>query len=195
MSDQRPAYGEYATPEEQQRRIAQNAVPGAAPAQAAPAPAPPAAPRHATPPAARPDAPADGRKPFLPALSGRRRVDRIFGFVFVLWGLLSVVQTMPQLTNLAAYIYDSFEVLGVDAELADPSGARGWGIAAAAVLGVAWLLTAVWSWRRARAGRIFFWVPIVGAVAGTVVVAFLISVPLAGDPALLQSIMDQMPQL
>lgn len=180
MSDSRPAYGEYATPEEQARRM------GVEPALA---PEPVSAPE---PPAPRSAAPEGERKPLLAPLTGARRIDRFFAVFLVAWGLVSVIRDIPMLIDLPSFFYEAFDAWGIQAELADPSGARAWGTAAAFVLGVGWLLTALWTWQRTRRGKLVFWVPLVGAVATYIVVAVLISMPLSADEALLQSLIDQM---
>lgn len=134
----------------------------------------------------------DAPRTILPRVSGARRADRLVGLLLIVWGLLSVIRTVPQLTNLASYLHDSFELLGVDATLSDPSSARGWGIAAALVYGGGWLLTAVLTWLRAKQGRILFWIPLVGAVVFTIVVGVLVSIPLMNDPALMDALSDQL---
>ncbi len=67
--------------------------------------------------------------------------------------------------------------------LTDPAGAQAWGTAAAVVLGVGWLLTAVLSWLRLRSGHRAWWVPLVGGVVFTFAAACLMVVPLMNDPA------------
>lgn len=180
MSGDRPAYGEYATPEEQRRRMEANA------------PAAPQMPEPTAPPAERPTT-EDASGSILPKVTSARRVDRLIGTLLLVWGLFSVIQTVPQLTNLGAYLHDSFKMLGVDAELSDPSSLKRWGIAAAFVYAGGWLLTAVLTWLRAKQGRILFWIPLVGAVVFTIVIGVLISIPLANDPALIDSLSGQLP--
>jgi hypothetical protein len=51
---------------------------------------------------------------------------------------------------------------------------------------VAYLLTAMLTWRVLKAGRISWWIPIVGAIAAYVVVSLCLAVPLMGDPAFVE---------
>ena len=60
-----------------------------------------------------------------------------------------------------------FDLLGVDVELADPAAGRPWGIAAALVLAIGWLLTAALSWWSLRRGRLTWWIPVVGGIVFT----------------------------
>ena len=48
---------------------------------------------------------------------------------------------------------------------------------------VGYLITAYFSWRRLRAGRVSWWVPLVGAVVTYLAVYVCLAVPLLGDPA------------
>jgi hypothetical protein len=171
----RPQYGEYASPEEQRARIRQPDVTWAletgeavaeapaAPAPAAPAPAP-AASDAAT--AARP-----------------RLIDRIVTFALLVYGLLNVVAIVPALWGYVAYAQTMFDMLGVEATLTDPEGAKPWGMAAALVQIFGWLITAGLSWARMRRGRLAWWIPLVGGIVFTFLSAALVVVPLMNDPA------------
>jgi Family of unknown function (DUF6264) len=162
----RPQYGEYATPEEQRARIR---VPDPAlttPHEATdPAPLPvPSAPRAA-------------------ASSPGRVVDRLVTWGLLGYGLVTVVSSISALTDFGAFAQSFLAVLGVDAQLADPAAGRPWGIAAAIVLGVSWVLTAVLSSRSMRAGRLSFWIPLVGGAVANLVSGGLMLVPIMSDPA------------
>ncbi|WP_286794938.1 DUF6264 family protein, partial [Microbacterium sp. UBA3394] len=61
--------------------------------------------------------------------------------------------------------------------------ARAWGFAAAVVVGLGWLLTAVLSWMSMRRGRISWWIPLVGALVFSFASGILLTVPLFQDPA------------
>ncbi len=166
----RPQYGEYATPEEQRARIAR---PDAAlvyePAPVRDEPAPPAV--------------AVAPAPAAPAEPKSRAVDRIVTFALLAYGLVSVISSFPALVDYASYAETMFGLLGVDATLSDPAAGRPWGIAAAIVLAVGWLLTAAVSWIRMRRGRLSWWIPLVGGVVFTFASAMLMLVPLMNDPA------------
>lgn len=193
MSGSRPAYGEYASPEEQARRMNLDPPSGAVAPEKEQAPSAPRSDvRDAAPRQAAAAGGEQGRAPLVAPLTGARRADRLIAILLVIWGLISVIRNVPILTDLASFFYDAFELWGVDAELSDPAAAHVWGVASASVLGVGWLLTALVTWLRTRRGRLVFWVPLVGAVVTGVVVTVMISVPLASDPALMQQLMDQM---
>lgn len=175
MSDERPRpqYGEYATPEEQRARIRQpdatfDLDAGKTPDAAPPAPAP---------------APAAG-----PVARNPRAMDRVATIALLALGLFEVLRSIPGFVDPAAMFALAFSQLGVDASLADPASARGWGIAAAIVMAVGWFATAGVSVWNLRAGRLSFWIPLVGAVVVMLIATVLLFVPLMTDPALVQQL-------
>ncbi|WP_261164551.1 DUF6264 family protein [Microbacterium sp. Marseille-Q6965] len=168
----RPQFGEYASPEEQQRRIQANPLPVPTPAPAAGAEEP------------APVVPVAGS-----GASTGRLIDRVVTVALLVYGLLNVIVTIPQLTDYVTYAENLLGMMGVDATLSDPAGGRGWGVAAALVMGLGWLATAALSYLRLRAGRTAFWIPIVGAVVFLGASGLLMTVPLLNDPAVLDAIM------
>ena len=166
-SPPRPQYGEYATPEEQRARIRQPDVTAALDAgkPAAPVAAPPVG-------GAVPD----------PGAPPARRFDRIITFALLAYGLVTVITSVPALADYATYADTVFDLVGVSAELADPAAGRPWGIAAAVVMAVGWLLTAAVSWWSVRRGRLSWWIPVVGAIVFTFASSVLMLVPLMSDP-------------
>jgi hypothetical protein len=163
----RPQYGEYASPEEQRARIQQPDVTWALETGEAPetveAPAAPV--------------------PTAAAGTRSRMIDRIVTFALLAYGLINVVSLVPLLWGYVGYADTMFQMLGIDATLSDPEGAKPWGMAAALVQIVGWLLTAGLSWMRLRRGRLAWWIPLVGGVVVTFVSAMLVLVPLMNDPA------------
>lgn len=182
MSDQkpdsppRPQYGEYATPEEQRARIRQPDVTESlaagrmAPEAASPRSGPSAVPATTEPPV--------------------RRFDRIITFALLAYGLVTVVSSIPAFADYGAYTDFVFEFLGIDAQLADPAAGRPWGIAAALVLAFGWLVTAAVSWWSVRRGRITWWIPVVGGFFFMTVASFLLLVPMMGDQAVWDAIVN-----
>lgn len=184
----RPAYGEYATPEEQRARItqpdathalssgmdpAQAAAPAFAPVQGADRSGAPGAPiGPATTAAARPT----------------RTADRIITFVLLGYGLVTVISAIPQMLDIDGFAQTFLQTLGVDGQLADPAAGAPWGFAAAAVLGVGWLLTAVLSWRSVAAGRITWWIPLVAGIVFNIASATLVLIPILSDPVVWSAI-------
>ena len=158
----RPQYGEYATPDVQRAHIRQpdpRLQAAMAPAPVAPSVVPASAVRPA------------------------RMWDRIVTIALLVYGLVSVLYSVPQYLDPARYAHTLLAVLGVDAELSDPASARGWGIAAVVVLTVGWLATAFLSWRNVRAGRLAWWIPVVGGVVCSLIAGVLLTVPIMSDPA------------
>lgn len=155
---ERPRFGEYATPDEQRARIREPA------------------------PAAVPPVPVADTEP-PQALPRPRTADRITTLALLVYGLVSVLTTIPSMVDYGGFATTLLAALGVDQALADPAAGRPWGIAAAVVLGGGWLLTAMLSVLALRAGRLSWWIPVVGAVVFNLVSSGLLVVPLMSDPA------------
>ncbi len=182
----RPQYGEYATPEEQRARIKQpdltrlletgqdpDALHGAVPADS---------PSLATkPPAA---------KPVGGTMTRGRFADRVVTIALLVYGLVNVVTGIPSMIDYGAYVSTVLSLMGVDGELADPAAGRPWGIAAALVLAIGWMLTAYLSWRSLARGRITWWIPLVAGIVFTFVSGVVLMVPIVSDPALWNAILD-----
>ncbi|MCW3491782.1 DUF6264 family protein [Microbacterium sp. SSM24] len=167
----RPQYGEYATPEEQRARIAQPDI------GLVYEPAPVADEPVAAPPAPQAGAAAE------PGTPRSRPIDRIVTFALLAYGLVNVISSFSALIDYSSYAETMFSILGVDAELSDPAAGRPWGIAAAIVLAVGWLVTAAVSWMSLRRGRLSWWIPLLGGVVFTFTSAMLVLVPIMNDPA------------
>ncbi|WES64973.1 DUF6264 family protein [Microbacter sp. GSS18] len=165
----RPRYGEYATPEEQRARIQ-------VPDPALMEPVPVASPEPAAPAEPTPASPA-------PRRGAGRTADRIATWALLGYGFFTVLSSVSALADYGSFAATFLDLLGVDAQLADPAAGRGWGIAAAIVLAVGWVLTAVLSWAGLRAGRVSFWIPIVGGIVSNIASGTLMLVPIMSDPA------------
>lgn len=162
MTDQRPRYGEYATPDEQRLRA------GLPPVEAVVVPeASVAAAEHL--PAAAP--------------APSRRGDRIITIALLAYGLVNVIFTALSYLDLATPMNEAMKLMGIKGEFTNFGPAKTWGTIAAVVLILGWVVTALLSVRRLRAQKITWWLPLVGAVATFFVVSICISVPLTGDPA------------
>lgn len=165
MTDQRPQYGEYATPDEQ-RRLAGlpplDAAPVAAPVIDQPAPAEPAR-----------------------SVAKARPWDRIITIALLAYGLVNVIMTGLSYLDLPTVMNESMRILGVEGEFTNFAQGRLWGTIAAVLLVVGWVITAWFSLRRLRSGKLTWWVPLVGAAATMLVVSICITVPMLGDPAFL----------
>lgn len=175
MSDERPRpqYGEYATPEEQRARIRQpdatfDLDAGKAPDAAPPAPAP---------------TPAAG-----PVARNPRAMDRVATIALLAIGLIDVLRSMPGYVDPNVLLAQVLGQFGIEGGLADAAGARAWGAAAAIVVVVGWFTTAAVSIWNLRAGRLSFWIPLVGGVVFMFIAGALILTPVFTDPALMQQI-------
>lgn len=165
MTDQRPQYGELATPEEQRRAAG---LPPLAEVEATPSPAP-----EATAPAAAAPVPP-------------RPVDRLVTIGLLAYGLVNVVVTGLAYLDLAQVMNEAMKILGIGGEFTNIAQGKIWGTVAAIVLVAGWCVTAVLALRRLRTGKLTWWVPLVGAVCTSIVVYVCISIPMMGDPAFIE---------
>lgn len=176
MTDQRPQYGELATPEEQRRAAG---LPPLEEVVIAPA---------ATP---IPDAAREAQRPSPSSGARSHPVDRFATIALLAYGLISIVVTGLSYLDLPSLMNESMKILGIDGEFTNFAQAKTWGTIAAIVLAVGWSITAALSIRRLRRGRVTWWLPLVGAVVTMLVVAVCLTVPMSGDPAF-AAYMEQM---
>lgn len=167
MSDERPQYGEYATPDEQRARA------GLPPVDATPAP---------------PLAPAPPAPAATPAAAQPRFWDRAVTFGLLAFGLVNVFSSVAGFLNLAGTLNQTLQMMGLEGEFTNLSAARLWGPIAAVVLVVGYAITVWRAVRRVKANKVAWWVPLVGFVLTTIVVSICVSVPMFGDPAFLQGL-------
>jgi uncharacterized membrane protein YhaH (DUF805 family) len=166
MTDQRPQYGELATPEEQRRAAG-------------------------LPPVAEPS-PAAGQPPIAssaPAETAPARshpVDRFVTIGLLAYGLVNVVVSGLSYLDPTRVMSETLAALGVDGEFTNIAQGRLWGTIAAVVLFAGWAITAALSIRRLRRGKLTWWVPLVGAVATIGLASICIVVPMLGDPAFVE---------
>lgn len=165
MTDQRPQYGEYATPDEQ-RRLA-----GLPPADAVPA------------------APAMIERPVQTgpdrSIAKARPWDRIITIALLAYGLVNVIMSGISYLDLPTLMNESMRILGIEGEFTNFAQGKLWGTTAAVVLVVGWAITAWLSLRRLRTGKLTWWVPLVGAAVTILIASICIVVPMMGDPAFL----------
>ena len=164
MTDPRPQYGEIATLEEQRRAAGLPPIAEAVPESGIPAQRP-----------ATPETPAASRP--------GRPVDRFVTIALLAYGLVNVVMTALSYLDFSTAMNQMMTVLGVDGEFTNFAEGRIWGTVAAIVLAVGWSLTAFLSIRRLRAGKLSWWVPLVGAAVTLLVASVCAAIPLMNDPA------------
>ncbi|UUT35566.1 DUF6264 family protein [Microbacterium elymi] len=180
----RPQYGEYASPEEQRAHIAH-------PTEHAHAQPSPDAVAPATRPATRPAASAAA--PARPGAEGRASshpVDRIVTLALLGYGVINVILSVFSFLDLAAVADQTYKLMGIPGSFTDTSAARIWGIVAAVVLVLGYLVTAALALRRLRRGRIAWWIPLVGAAITYILVSVCMAVPLMSDPAFLEYLLS-----
>ncbi|RZI87178.1 MAG: hypothetical protein EOO67_14670, partial [Microbacterium sp.] len=123
-----PLYGEYATPEQQQERIRLSGGRVEESASGSLEPASAVSPAEVHAPGAGPDLFASSAT--APAVSAERPVrrgDRIVTIALLVYGLVTVLTTMPQLIDYAAFAQTWFDMAGVDAEFTAVESGRLWG--------------------------------------------------------------------
>lgn len=178
MSDERPRYGEYATPEQQR------AAAGLPPAE--PVIVPPAASARSSAPA-----PAPGPVPTPLPTAGRpaHPVDRLITFALLGFGLVNVLSSVGSFLDLASTMDSTLQILGLEGEFTNFQAARVWGVIAAVVM-IAGYAATVWvAFRRLRAQRRTWWVPLAGFAVTMALVSACIAVPMFGDPAFTQGML------
>lgn len=170
MTDQRPQYGELATPEEQRRAAGLPPLDEIVAEPVVTAPAPEtvvaAAPRRPHP------------------------VDRLVTIGLLAYGLVNVVVTAVSYLDLTRVMNESMKILGIDGEFTNYEQGKLWGTIAAIVLVVGWSLTASASIRRLRRAKITWWVPLAGAAVTMLIASLCLAVPMFGDPAFMSYIQN-----
>ncbi|PCE14328.1 hypothetical protein AUC47_03595 [Microbacterium sp. SZ1] len=169
MTDQRPRYGELATPEEQRRAA------GLPPLDE------------------MPDAVVAGPPAAVAAERPARRsnpVDRFVTVALLAYGLINVVLTAISYLDFPTAMNEVMKVVGVDGEFTNIAQGRIWGTVAAIVLVVGWSLTAAIALRRLRSRRLSWWVPVVGAAITLLLTSICAAIPMMGDPAFIEYIMS-----
>lgn len=168
MTDQRPQYGEIATPEEQRRAAGLPPLDEIEPTSS-----------EKTVEAAEPVA-----KASVPSAQ-KRPVDRFATIALLAYGLINVVMTASSYLDLPTVMNEAMKILGIEGEFTNYTQGRLWGTIAAIVLVVGWALTATFSVRRLRRGKLTWWVPLVGAAVTMIAASICIAIPMMSDPAFL----------
>lgn len=166
MTDQRPQYGELATPEEQRRAAGLPPV-----AEPSPAAGQPSIASTATP------------APVEAAPVRSHPVDRFVTIGLLAYGLVNVVVSGLSYLDPTRVMNETLAVLGVDGEFTNIAQGKLWGTIAAVLLVAGWAITSALSIRRLRRGKLTWWVPLVGAVVTIGLASICIAVPMLGDPA------------
>jgi hypothetical protein len=166
---QRPEYGEYASPEEQERAIARSLPPGSSASAEPPSPPVTTGPsvQNPLPPASRTTAGAGDRAATILLLS--------LGLLYLIGGAGGYLSLGTTLDT----VYSQFGL----GDYTPTASTTAFGIAILACQAIIWIASVVWSYRRLTHGRRSWWVPLLGALATFLVTVVLFGVLLAGDPA------------
>lgn len=175
----RPQFGEYASPEEQSRRAGRPLTPPVVPVPPVPATVP-TAPAES---AAR--AAADAGRTAHP-------VDRMAAIALLAYGLWNVLTSIVTFLNPSSLMSTMLQTMGISGTFSNYAQARTWGIVAALVLIVGWVLTAAWTILRLRRGRLTWWVPLVGGIVFVTLSTICMMVPFFSDPAVVSFLNDQL---
>jgi hypothetical protein len=192
MSDERPKpkYGELA-PEGWVWKPPQPETPADPPAAAAPTPAsvqPPASVGQ-TPQWGRPTgAAAGGSAPDAAGPAKPRSGDRIATIILLAAGLLGTANMVTSFLTLPVVMQQFMELQNIPGVYAADADASSAGAIGATVLVVVYVLALVISIRRMRAGRLTFFVPIIGAVLSFIVNLIVVMVAILADPNILGSL-------
>lgn len=157
----RPAYGEYATPEEQRARI-QHPGPVSSP----------------VPPQQLPAGPA----PVAPAPRAHL-VDRIITVALLAYGAYVVFMTALELSDFTAFANAWMKTMGISGSFTTTPESQVWATVGIILFSLGWIVTALLSWRTMARGRRAWWIPLVGAVISWIVLTVCLTVPLVADPA------------
>lgn len=168
---QRPEFGEYATPAEQQAAIR---------ASGGRMPEPAAQEVH--------EAQLPMTRPVLPkAATGAGLANRFFTVMLLAVGVISVFQSAPGYLALGDTVQTLYTQQGIgDYEPTELTAVLG--VVALVLHGLIWAATVYFAVRLLMRGKQSWWVPLVGAVVGIVAVSIVISVLLLGDPAFIDYI-------
>ncbi|WP_424936532.1 MULTISPECIES: DUF6264 family protein [Bacteria] len=182
MSEPRPQFGEYASPEEQSRRAGREFVPTNALAPGVTAPSSVAASPPGRAVVGAHDADTNGAADTT-AERPVRPIDRAATIALLAYGLVNVILTVISYRDVPRLMDQSLEMLGVGGKFTSFEAGRTWGTIASVVLIAGWTVTAAWAVTWLRRRRLTWWIPVVGAVVFTIAAAICLTVPMFGDPA------------
>ncbi len=175
----RPQYGEYATPQEQAKIIAES-LPPVSPLLAPSSGAGPAVPVASLGTASGPGFRAARRLP-----RGRpRRWDLIVSAVLLGYATVNVIAQLVSRDTLATVITQFFLTQGIGTYTPTALTTALGNVLNVVTLALFVATAALTAWMLRR-GRIAFWIPIVGGVVAAVVAVVFVAVLLQGDPAFL----------
>ncbi len=211
MSDDRPRprYGEYATPQEQAEIVARSMppvspllTPADQPTSVHPGSVHPGSvrPGSAHPGSAHPQA-GDSRPGVASAGRGSdqtprqtsqakpRAWDRILSLALLGYGLFTVVTGLFQYADLASVIQQVYDVQGIGTFTATPSVDTA-GVVLRLALVVVWIATALLTVPMLRAGRIAFYIPLIGGAVMGILMTVILTGLLIADPTFMDYVTE-----
>ncbi len=175
-----PQYGEFATPQDEERAAAAAAARTPRALAGSPAPASPLPPASSLPPASP--------TPLWPARRKPRRWDLVVTSVLLGYAAVNVLAQLFSGSTLATVMTEFYRAQGIGT-YTPTALAQNLGTVLNVVTIVLLIVTVFATWWMMRRGRIAFWVPLVGGAVATIVALVFVAVLLQGDPAFI-SYMD-----
>lgn len=117
-----------------------------------------------------------------PPARTRRRWDLYLTSILLAYGLFTVISGLFQYSDLAAVIQQVYTAQGIG-RFTSVDGARLGGLVVNIVNLALFAVTAVLTYRRLRARKISFWLPLVGGAVAGIVTAGVFMVLIFSDPA------------
>jgi hypothetical protein len=174
----RAQYGEYASPEEQQRaRGILEPTSGAGHHDSHAGVHLPAA------PAAYPAAPQAGAVP----RKSTHPVDRVVTLVLLAVGLLLLLNGIPGYLALPGAMQMVYDQLGAGTYPASAVAAN-LGVTALVVQAIIWVATAASSWASMRRGKLAWWIALVGGALSFIATIVIVSIALFADPGFINNV-------
>ncbi|HEU4808430.1 MAG TPA: DUF6264 family protein [Homoserinimonas sp.] len=178
----RAQYGEFATPEEQQRARGVPERPSEGTGEDPQPPAPEPAQSSAPAPLAQPDGPAAE-----PAPAKRHPVDRVVTLVLLAFGLFLLLNSIPGYLALPEAMQTVYDQLDAGSYPATEVAAS-LGVTALVVQSVIWIATAASAWFAMKRGRLAWWIALVGGVLAFIAMMVIVSIALFADPGFIDNI-------
>jgi hypothetical protein len=174
-------YGEYATPEEQQRARGITEPEGAGhhrPHDGAPSAAAPSA-------ATSPQVERGGV-----AAKKLHPVDRVITLVLLAFGLFLVLNGIPGYLAMPHAMQMVYDQLGAGTYPARDVAAS-LGVTALVVQAVLWVATAASAWAAMKRGRLAWWIALLGGVLAFIATVVIVSIALFADPNFIDNVSPQ----
>lgn len=175
-----PQYGEFATPQDQERAAAAAAARTPPALAGSPASASPLPPASSLPPASP--------TPLWPARRKPRRWDLVVTSVLLGYAAVNVLAQLFSGSTLETVMTEFYRAQSIGT-YTPTALAQNLGTVLNVVTIVLFIVTVFATWWMMRRGRIAFWVPLVGGAVATIVAVVFVAVLLQGDPAFI-SYMD-----